>query len=98
MDSQLPIADPQQLAWPADVMTAAEVAAVLRITAKTVREHIRRGKLRAMRIDGTGPYRVRAVDAQQWADGQLVAPDAGALAVDRYLAAGRRRRAGRVAL
>ena len=98
MDSQLPIADSEPLAWPADVMTAAEVAAVLRITAKTVREHIRRGRLRAMRIDANGPYRVRAVDAQEWADALLVAPDAGALAVDRYLATGRRRRTVRVAL
>jgi excisionase family DNA binding protein len=36
-------------------MTAAEVAAVLRVTPKSVREHIRRGNLRALRLNGTGP-------------------------------------------
>lgn len=97
MDSEVPTVTCEPLAWPAEVMTAAEVAAVLRITPKTVREHIRRGRLRAMRIDGAGPYRVRAVDAQEWADGLLVAPDAGALAVDRYVTSSRRRRVGRMA-
>ncbi|MEA2305287.1 MAG: hypothetical protein QOH43_2567 [Solirubrobacteraceae bacterium] len=77
-------------------MTAAEVAGVLRITPKTVRQHIRRGRLRGIRIDGTGPYRVRATDAQAWADAQLVEPDAGALAVDRWLTSDRRRRPARV--
>jgi excisionase family DNA binding protein len=62
----LPADDPPLLDWPSALMTATEVAAVLRITPKTVREHIRRGKLRALRIDGTGPYRVRDVDAQAW--------------------------------
>jgi hypothetical protein len=40
---------------------------VLRITPKSVREYIRRGTLRALRLDGTGPYRIRAEDAQRWA-------------------------------
>ncbi len=75
---------PPQLAWPAPLMTAAEVAAVLRITPKTVRQHIRRGSLRALRIDGTGPYRVRAEDAQRWAERQLVDTSGGTQAVDRY--------------
>jgi excisionase family DNA binding protein len=94
MQQQLPIDEPPQLEWPSPLMTAAEVAAVLRITPKTVRQHIRRGRLRAIRIDGTGPYRVRAADAQAWAESQLVEPDAGALAVDRWVTSGRRRRAG----
>ncbi|HEX8122729.1 MAG TPA: helix-turn-helix domain-containing protein [Solirubrobacteraceae bacterium] len=64
-------------------MTAAEVAAVLRLTPKTVRLHIRRGSLRALRIDGTGPYRVRAEDAQRWAERQ-VTDVGGTQAVDRY--------------
>jgi hypothetical protein len=74
-----------------------------------VRQHIRRGSLRAIRLDGTGPYRVRREDAQRWAE-QVVEPDLGALAVDRYVArrvpvtaapsavaTGRRRRTVRVA-
>ena len=80
--------EPVEFDWPAPVMTVAEVAAVVRVTPKTVRQHIRRGLLRALQLDGTGPYRVRAQDAQRWAEQQLVRPDAGALAVDRYLRAG----------
>lgn len=96
MEDSLPADDPPLLDWPAPLMTASEVATVLRVTPKTVREHIRRGRLRALRIDGTGPYRVRDVDAQAWAEAQLVAPDAGALAVDRYVTSGRRQRRARV--
>ncbi len=81
------VPEPLELDWPAPVMTVTEVAAVVRVTPKTVRQHIRRGLLRAMQLDGNGPYRVRAEDAQRWADSQLVQPDAGALAVDRYLRA-----------
>jgi excisionase family DNA binding protein len=77
--------EPIEFAWPAPVMTVAEVAAVVRVTPKTVRQHIRRGLLRALQLDGTGPYRVRAEDAQRWAERQLVQPDGGALTVDRYL-------------
>jgi excisionase family DNA binding protein len=90
-----------RLAWPNELMTAAEVATTLRITPKTVRQHIRRGSLRALRIDGTGPYR-RAEDAQHWAERQVV-ETGGTQAVDRYArdrlgaaTAGRRRRAARV--
>ena len=82
---QNPLAEPlPQLDWPAPVMTAAEVAAVLRVTPKTVRQHIRRGSLRALRIDGTGPYRVRAQDAQRWAERQVADAPGGVQAVDRY--------------
>ena len=94
MQQQLPL-DAPRLEWPSALMTAAEVAAVLRITPKTVRQHIRRGRLRAIRIDGSGPYRVRAADAQAWAESQLVEPDGGGLAVDRWVTSGRRHR-GRV--
>jgi excisionase family DNA binding protein len=88
-------------------MTVAQVAAVVRMAPKTVRLHIRRGRLRAVQFDG-GPYRVRAEDAQRWIEAQLVGPDAGALAVDRHilrtasepvmqqLTSGRRRRPARV--
>ena len=80
-----PLAEPPpQLDWPAPLMTAAEVAAVLRITPKTVRQHIRRGSLRALRIDGTGPYRVRAEDAQLWAERTAADANGGTIAVDRY--------------
>lgn len=96
MDKQPLSMEAPKLEWPSPLMTAAEVAAVLRITPKTVREHIRRGRLRALRIDGTGPYRVPAGAAQEWAERQLVEPDLGALAVDRYVTSGRRRRYGRV--
>ena len=104
----LPITDDTPLfPWPDDVMTVAQVAAAVRMTPKTVRLHIRRGRLRAVRFEG-GPYRVRRDDAQRWIDAQLVAPDAGALAVDRHIArtqpeplvaqldSGRRRRGRRV--
>jgi excisionase family DNA binding protein len=101
-----PLADPPpQLDWPASLMIAAEVAGVLRITPKTVRQHIRRGSLRALRIDGAGPYRVRAEDAQQWAERPTADTAGGTQLVDRYAreqmrtqqptevrAAGRRRR------
>ncbi len=101
------IEDAPQFAWPAEIMTCAEVAQVVRMTPKTVRLHIRRGRLRAVRFDG-GPYRVRAEDAQRWVAAQLVRPDEGALAVDRLIARrdpapiidevfpGRRRRPARV--
>jgi excisionase family DNA binding protein len=104
----LPLSDDApQFAWPAEVMTCTEVAKTVRMTPKTVRLHIRRGRLRAVQFDG-GPYRVRREDAQRWIEAQLVEPDAGALAVDRHLArtkpepvvaqltSGRRRRSGRV--
>ena len=99
--------DAPQFPWPEPIMTAAQVAQTVRMTPKTVRLHIRRGRLRAVQFDG-GPYRVRAEDAQRWIEEQLVAPDAGALAVDRHIArsqpepdveqiaSGRRRRTGRV--
>ena len=106
MDAAL-TAEPMSFDWPAQVMTVDEVAAVVRVTGKTVRQHIRRGHLRAMQLDGTGPYRIRAEDAQRWAESQLVKPDSGALAVDRYVrrtqadgishpTSNRRRRPGRV--
>jgi excisionase family DNA binding protein len=79
-----PLADPpMQLDWPAPLMTAAEVAAVLRVTPKTVRQHIRRGSLRALQIDG-GPYRVRAEDAQRWVAAMASGATGGTQAVDRY--------------
>jgi excisionase family DNA binding protein len=85
MDCHLP-PEATEFAWPAPLMTAAEVAAVLRVTPKTVRRHIRRGSLGAIRLEGAGPYRVRREDAQRWAEQQVVEPDLGALAVDRYVA------------
>ncbi len=101
----LPLTDePLQFPWPDEVMTVAQVARVVRMTPKTVRVHIRRGRLRAVQFDG-GPYRVRRDDAQRWIEAQLVEPDVGALAVDRHivrsqperlveqLGSGRRRRA-----
>ena len=101
-----PLSDAPSIDWPAQLMTAAEVAAALRITPKTVRQHIRRGALRALRIDGTGPYRVRAQDAQQWAERHVAVASGGTAAVDRYAreraaaarppAVVRRRRSGRV--
>ena len=77
--------EPIELDWPAALMTAAEVAAVLRITPKAVRDHIRRGNLRALQFNGSGPYRVRAQDAQAWVERQLAVVDRGVLAVDRYI-------------
>jgi excisionase family DNA binding protein len=102
-----PLTDPPKLEWPAPLMTVAEVAAVLRVTPKTIRVHIRRGTLRALRLDGGGPYRVRAEDAQAWADRQFAATDGGTRAVDRFAreqaarlasssGTGRRRRTQRV--
>ena len=98
--------EPMQFDWPAQVMTVSEGAAVVRVTPKTVRQHIRRGLLRALQLGGSGPYRVREQDAQRWAEQQRAQPDAGALAVDRYVRRAteqthavtnaRRRRASRV--
>jgi excisionase family DNA binding protein len=73
------------LGWPAELMTAAEVAAVMRVTPKMVRDHIRRGTLRALRLGRNGPYRIASGDAQRWAEAQVAKPDASALAVDRYV-------------
>jgi excisionase family DNA binding protein len=101
-----PLTEPPRLDWPAPLMTVAEVAAVLRVTPKTVRLHIRQGALRALRLEGGGPYRVRAQDAQEWAERQFAAGEGGTRAVDRYArqqaaagaagVAGRRRRPARV--
>ena len=104
----LPLTDDvPQFPWPDEVMTVAQVAAVVKMTPKTVRLHIRRGRLRAVQFED-GPYRVRRDDAQRWIEAQLVVPDAGALAVDRHIArtvsesdvalmtSGRRRRPTRV--
>jgi excisionase family DNA binding protein len=77
--------EPLKLGWPAELMTAAEVAGVMRVTPKMVREHIRRGALRALRLGGNGPYRIRIEDAQRWAEAQLAKPDESAMAVDRYV-------------
>jgi excisionase family DNA binding protein len=81
---QLPV-ESLDLAWPAELMTAAEVAEVMRVTPKMIREHIRRGALRALRLGGNGAYRIRVEDAQHWAEAQLAQPDKSALAVDRYV-------------
>ena len=82
----LPITDDTpHFPWPDDVMTVAQVAAAVRMTPKTIRVHIRRGRLRAVQFEG-GPYRVRRDDAQRWIEAQLVEPGAGALAVDRHIA------------
>jgi excisionase family DNA binding protein len=104
----LPLAsEPAEFPWPEEIMTVAQVAAVVKMTPKTVRLHIRRGRLRAVQFED-GPYRVRREDAQSWIEAQLVVPDAGALAVDRHIArtaepaevalltSGRRRRPNRL--
>lgn len=104
----LPLAsEPAEFPWLDEVMTVAQVAAVVKMTPKTVRLHIRRGRLRAVQFED-GPYRVRREDAQRWIEAQLVVPDGGAHAVDRHIArtapdadvalltSGRRRRPNRV--
>jgi hypothetical protein len=48
-----------------------EVAAVLRITPKTVHQHIRRVRLRAIRSDGAGLIHSGAPTDQAWAESQL---------------------------
>ena len=57
----------------------------MRVTPQMVRDHIRRGALRAWRLGGNGSYRIRIEDAQRWADAQLAQPDTAAMAVDRYV-------------
>jgi excisionase family DNA binding protein len=44
--------------WPRETMTVAEVATTIRFTAKTVRQHIRRGRLRAVQFEDGGPYSI----------------------------------------
>ena len=61
-----------RLDWPADLMTATQVAQTVQLTAKTVRTHIRRGQLRAVRFGTRGGYRIRAEDAQAWVAQHLV--------------------------
>jgi hypothetical protein len=56
---------------PAAVMTAAEVAARIRVEAHSVRRAIRRGELRASRTCGV---RVLAADAVEWWRAQVVRP------------------------
>ncbi|WCB96525.1 hypothetical protein DSM104299_05284 [Baekduia alba] len=52
--------------WPKETMTVAEVAATIGRTPKTVRQHIRAKRLRAVQFDAGGPYSVHRDDAQAW--------------------------------
>ena len=49
IDGSLPRAELPPYSWPADLMTARQVAETVLLTPKTVRQHIRLGRLRAVR-------------------------------------------------
>jgi hypothetical protein len=68
-------------------MTAHQVADTVLLTPKTVRQHIRLGRLRAVRFGERGGDRVRREDAQAWVSAHVVAEELG---VDQLVA--RRRR------
>ncbi len=63
-----------EYSWPADLMTVSQVAATVLLTPKTVRQHIRGGQLRAVRLHARGGYRVRREDAQAWVAAQSYGP------------------------
>ncbi len=52
--------------WPQETMTVAQVAATIDRHPKTVRDHIKAGRLRAMQFEAGGPYSVHRDDAQAW--------------------------------
>lgn len=55
---------------PTNLLTAAEVAARLRVSAMTIYRLIHRGELPAVRVGRN--YRVRVEDLQSYLDGQVV--------------------------
>jgi excisionase family DNA binding protein len=77
--------------WPSDVMTVAEVSAAVRLTPKTVRQHIRAGRLRSVRFGSR--YRVHRADAQAWVETHIVKHDER-LSIDQVIARRRSTLAG----
>ena len=88
MRSQDPQVAQHPLNWPAEVMTATEVAATARVHPKTVRADIRAGRLAASDIgNGIRPtYRISAGAAQQWWQERLVTPTGG---IEQMVSSGR---------
>jgi excisionase family DNA binding protein len=84
-------ADPSlpRLDWPAEVMSPQQVADTVALTAKTVRRHIRHGRLRAVRFGATGGYRIHRDDAQRWVAEHVVGALAPVLSVDQRVARAR---------
>lgn len=67
-----PTLDLPAYAWPAELMTARQVADTVLLTPKTVRQHIRAGNLRAVRFGPRGGYRITRADAQAWVADHVV--------------------------
>jgi excisionase family DNA binding protein len=82
-DDELPI-----YAWPAELMTVRQVADTVLLTPKSVRRHIRAGRLRAVQFTEGAGYRVHRADAQTWVAALVVGRPARE-GVDRTI--GRRR-------
>jgi excisionase family DNA binding protein len=91
IDAASPTAELPEYSWPADLMTVSQVAAMVLLTPKTVRQHIRGGHLRAVRRHARGGYRVRREDAQAWAAAHVVRAERKGKSIDQLVAARRRR-------
>ena len=80
-----PLVEPPVFAWPAELMTVRQIADTVLLTPKTVRQHIRAGRLRAVRFGERAGYRVTAVDAQAWVADHVVAVRAERSSVDQLV-------------
>jgi|GEM_PF-6824315 len=54
-----------------ELLTLAETAARLRVSSRTVRDYVRRGRLRAVRMSATAPLRFRALDVDRFVESCL---------------------------
>jgi excisionase family DNA binding protein len=68
-------ADLPTYTWPAELMTVRQVADTVLPRPKTVRQHIRGGRLRAVRFGQGSGYRIHRTDAQSWVEALVVGRD-----------------------
>jgi len=54
-----------------DLLTLQETADRLRISTRTVRDYVQKGKLRAVRLSATAPLRFRALDVDRFVESSL---------------------------
>jgi excisionase family DNA binding protein len=73
--------------------TTTAAADTVRLTTKTVRQHIRAGRLRAVQFGQGSGYRVHRTDAQSWVEALVVGRDERE-GVDRVVGRRRSRLAG----
>lgn len=74
--------------WAHETMTVAQVAATIDRHPKTVRDHIKAGRLRAVQFEDRRPYSIHRDDAQAWVASYVIGAQEG---LDRQVT---RRRAG----